>query len=45
MRVDQPYRKKSEGKDIDPSISAEVKMFMMLVQRFNIILFSTYLII
>ena len=33
MRVDQLCRKKSEGKDIDPSISAEVKMVMMLVQH------------
>ena len=33
MRVDQLYRKKSERKDIDPSISAEVKMVMLLVQH------------
>ena len=33
MPVDQLYCKKSEGKDIDPSISAEVKMVMMLVQH------------
>ena len=33
MHVDQFYCKKSEGKDIDPSISAEVKMVMMLVQH------------
>ena len=33
MHVDQLYHKKSEGKDIDPCISAEVKMVMMLVQH------------
>ena len=33
MCVDQLYHKKSEGKDIDPCISAEVKMVMMLVQH------------
>ena len=33
MCVDQLYHKKFEGKDIDPSISAEVKMVMMLVQH------------
>ena len=29
MPVDQLSRKKSQGKDIDPSTSAEVKMNMM----------------
>ena len=33
MRVDQLYRKKSEGKDFDPSISAEVQMVIILVQN------------
>ena len=33
IHVDQLYRKKSEGKDTDPCISAEVKMVMMLVQH------------
>ena len=33
MYADPLYCKKSEGKDIDPSISAEVKMVMMLVQH------------
>ena len=33
MRVDQLYRKKSEGKDFDPSISAEIQMVIMLVQN------------
>ena len=33
MPVDELYCKKSEGKDIDPSISAEVKMIMMLVEH------------
>ena len=35
MPVDELYCKKSEGKDIDPSISAEVKMVMMLVQHIS----------
>ena len=33
MRVDQLYRKKSKGKDFDPSISAEVQIVIMLVQN------------
>ena len=33
IRVDQLYHKKFEGKDIDPSISVEVNMVMMLVKH------------
>ena len=33
MHVDQLYHKKFEGKDIDPSISVEVNMVMMLVKH------------
>ena len=39
MRVDQLYQKKSEATDIHPSILAEVKMVMTLIQHnsfFNI---------
>ena len=39
MRVDQLFRKQPTNKDIDPSIAAETKMVMLLVQHnsfFNI---------
>ena len=43
MRADQLYRKKFEGKYIDPSISAEVKMVMILVQHHTFFNLSDHL--